>query len=83
MAERKRRSDVEKAEEKAPAGAGVLSFEEALSGLERSVDALKGEGTTLESLIKSFEEGMRFCNRCEAILSGAKQKIEVYGKDVF
>jgi exodeoxyribonuclease VII small subunit len=71
MAERKRRSDVE------------LSFEEALAGLEHSVDTLKGEGATLENVVKSFEEGMGFYSRCEAILNDAKQKIEVYGKDVF
>jgi exodeoxyribonuclease VII small subunit len=74
MAERKRR-DVAEAE--------ALSFELALAGLERSVDALKGDGTTLENVIKSFEEGMVFCNRCEAILGEARQKIEVYGKGDF
>jgi exodeoxyribonuclease VII small subunit len=56
------------------------SFEEALAGLERSVEALKGEGTTLESVIESFEEGMAFYNRCEAILNEAKQKIEILGR---
>jgi exodeoxyribonuclease VII small subunit len=60
---------------------GETSFEEALAGLERSVEALKGEGTTLESVVKSFEEGMAFYDRCDAILKEAKQKIEVYGKE--
>jgi exodeoxyribonuclease VII small subunit len=59
--------------------ADALLFEEALLGLERSVEALKGEGTTLDAMIKNFEEGMRFCNRCEQILGEAKRKIEVYG----
>ncbi|MDR1247323.1 MAG: exodeoxyribonuclease VII small subunit [Clostridiales Family XIII bacterium] len=82
MAERKRRSDVEKNENKMPADESALSFEDALAGLERSVDALKGDGATLENVVKSFEEGMRFYSRCEAILNETKQKIEVYGKDV-
>jgi exodeoxyribonuclease VII small subunit len=60
---------------------GAPSFEEALAGLERSVEALKSDGTTLASVLKSFEDGMAFYNRCEAILDEAKQKIEVYGKD--
>jgi exodeoxyribonuclease VII small subunit len=72
-AERPARADAEKTDEP--------SFEEALAGLERSVEALKGEGTTLESVVKSFEEGMTFYERCEAILREAKQKIEIYGKD--
>jgi exodeoxyribonuclease VII small subunit len=57
-----------------------LSFEDALAGLERSAEALKSEGTTLASVVESFEEGMRFYERCKAILDEAKQKIEVYGK---
>jgi exodeoxyribonuclease VII small subunit len=77
MAERKTRAAAGKAGEK-----GAPSFEEALAGLERSVDALKGEGATLEDVLKNFEEGMNFYNRCEAILNEAKQKIEVYGKSV-
>ncbi|MDR2771446.1 MAG: exodeoxyribonuclease VII small subunit [Clostridiales Family XIII bacterium] len=56
------------------------SFEEALAGLERSVEALKSEGTTLAGVVKSFEEGMAFYERCETVLNEAKQKIEVYGK---
>jgi exodeoxyribonuclease VII small subunit len=60
---------------------GAPSFEEALAGLERSVEALKGEGTTLESVIGHFEEGMDFYKRCETMLNEAKQKIEIYGKD--
>jgi exodeoxyribonuclease VII small subunit len=57
------------------------SFEEALAGLERAVESMKGEGTTLEGVIRNFEEGMSFYNRCEAILNEARQKIEVYGKN--
>jgi exodeoxyribonuclease VII small subunit len=59
------------------------SFEEALAGLERSVETLKNEGTTLAGIVKSFEEGMAFYERCETILREAKQKIEVCDKDAF
>jgi exodeoxyribonuclease VII small subunit len=62
------------------AAVSALSFEEALAGLERSAETLKGEGTTLENLVKSFEEGMAFYDRCEAVLSEAKQRIEIRGK---
>jgi exodeoxyribonuclease VII small subunit len=70
---------VEKISKKGKNKSGELSFEEALAGLERSVDALKSEGTTLENVIKSFDEGMAFYDRCEAILNEAAQKIEVCG----
>ncbi|MDR2356084.1 MAG: exodeoxyribonuclease VII small subunit [Clostridiales Family XIII bacterium] len=60
-----------------------LPFEEALAGLERSVEMLKNERTTLANIVQSFEEGVAYYERCESILREAKQKIEVYGKDGF
>ncbi|MDR1573836.1 MAG: exodeoxyribonuclease VII small subunit [Clostridiales Family XIII bacterium] len=78
MAKRSVRADAEgKGEERSAAP----SFEDALAGLERSVEALKGEGTTLEGVVKNFETGMAYYERCEAILREAKQKIAFYGKD--
>jgi exodeoxyribonuclease VII small subunit len=79
MAERQARGNAGSKGEKA----GAPSFEEALAGLEQSVEAMKGEGTTLEGVIKSFEEGMAYYNRCEAILNEAKQRIEVCDKKGF
>lgn len=57
-----------------------ISFEEALSGLEKSADELKKDGTTLEAAIISFEQGINYYNYCSEILNDAKQKIEVYDK---
>ncbi|MDR2089938.1 MAG: exodeoxyribonuclease VII small subunit [Clostridiales Family XIII bacterium] len=76
-----RKSGKEKAGASAGKAEAALSFEEALAGLEGSVESLKSEGTTLESVIKSFEEGMAFYNRCEEMLKEAKQKIEIHGRD--
>jgi exodeoxyribonuclease VII small subunit len=55
-----------------------LSFETALEGLEKSAEALKNEGTTLETALQSFEDGMAYYQRCDAILRAAKQKIELF-----
>jgi len=56
------------------------SFEEALTGLEKSAEDLRKENITLEAAIKSFEEGITHYKQCNEILSEAKQKIEVYSK---
>lgn len=58
----------------------IISFEEALSGLEKSSEELKKDGTTLEAAIISFEKGIEYYNYCSDILKDAKQKIEVYDK---
>lgn len=58
-----------------------LSFEEALEGLEKSAEALKKEGTTLEEAMNSFENGIGYYKRCTELLKEARQKIQVYDKD--
>lgn len=58
-----------------------ISFEEALTGLEKSAEELKKDGTTLEEAMKNFEQGIEYYNYCSEILSSAKQKIEVYSKN--
>lgn len=55
-----------------------MSFEEALSGLERSAEILKKDGTTLEAAMESFEQGIEFYNYCNEMLNDAKQKIEFF-----
>jgi exodeoxyribonuclease VII small subunit len=55
-----------------------ISFEEALRGLEQSVDALKSDSVTLEQALKSFEEGAAFYGRCESILRETRRKIEIF-----
>lgn len=55
-----------------------ISFENALSGLEQSADALKKEETTLEDAIKHYEDGVKYYECCSEILSTAKQKIQIF-----
>ncbi|PKM85742.1 MAG: exodeoxyribonuclease VII small subunit [Firmicutes bacterium HGW-Firmicutes-11] len=57
-----------------------MSFEEALTGLARSAETLKKEGTTLEDAMHSFEEGMAYHARCAELLSEAKQRILIYDR---
>ncbi|MBE6033909.1 exodeoxyribonuclease VII small subunit [Aminipila sp.] len=57
-----------------------LSFEEALEKLELSAEALKNDNVSLEEALKSFEQGIEYYNKCNAILNNAKQKIEFYSK---
>ncbi|MDR3294898.1 MAG: exodeoxyribonuclease VII small subunit [Clostridiales Family XIII bacterium] len=60
---------------------GAPSFEEALAGLEKSVEALKNDGTTLQEAMKNYEDGIRDYRLCETILRDARQKIEILDKD--
>lgn len=55
-----------------------LTFEKALENLENCTASLKNEDSTLESAMKSFEEGIKHYNYCNDILNTAKQKIQVY-----
>lgn len=57
-----------------------MRFEEALAGLERSAEALKKDGTTLEAAMESFEQGIEYYHYCSRILNDAKQKIEIFEK---
>jgi exodeoxyribonuclease VII small subunit len=58
------------------AGKKAKSFEEALSGLERSVESLRSDAVTLEQALKSFEQGVACYEQCAAMLRESKQKIE-------
>ncbi len=55
-----------------------ISFEEALAGLEKSAEILKKDGTTLETAMQNFEQGIEYYNYCNEILNNAKQKIEFF-----
>ena len=52
-----------------------LSFEEAYSRLEESVQALETGGLTLAEATRLFEEGMRLARICNELLSSAEMKI--------
>lgn len=59
-----------------------LTFEEALTGLEKSVEMLKNQDTPLEAAIKCFEEGISYYEHCSMILEDTKQKIEAYDRNL-
>lgn len=54
-----------------------ISFEKALTNLEKVSEKLKSEETTLDEAIKSYEEGIKYYKQCREILDDAVQKIEV------
>lgn len=53
-----------------------LSFEEALSELEKIVRALESGGADLKSSIDAYERGMALKKLCEAKLKEAQGRIE-------
>ncbi len=57
-----------------------ISFEEALAGLEKTTELLKSDNVPLDTAINTFEEGIKYYEKCNEILASAKQKIEVYSK---
>ena len=58
-----------------------MTFEEALSALEASVEALRSPDVTLEGSMKEFESGMSYYKRCEDLLRDAKGRVEQYVKE--
>jgi exodeoxyribonuclease VII small subunit len=57
-----------------------ISFESALAKLEKSVDEIKKEGTTLEAALQLFDDGLKQYEYCSELLSKAKQKVMLYDK---
>ena len=54
-----------------------LTFEQALSKLERIVRELESGQTPLEESIKLFEDGVKLSATCSSLLKEAKQKVEI------
>ena len=54
----------------------ALSFEDALSELDRIVRALEGGATKLDDAIAAYERGARLKQHCEAKLREAQAKID-------
>ena len=52
-----------------------LSFEEAFTRLEETVQALEAGGLTLEEASRLFEEGMRLARLCNEVLSATELKV--------
>lgn len=59
----------------------LLTFEQALSGLETAAESLKRNEGTLEDAINQYEKGILFYEQCNVILKEAKQRIEIYDKE--
>ena len=53
-----------------------MTFEQAMSELEKTVDRLESGDTPLDESIKLYEYGSRLRKRCEATLKAAQEKIE-------
>ena len=56
-----------------------MTFEEALSALEKAASALRGDNISLEEAMKIFEDGTVLYEKCRQILDEAKQK----NRDIF
>ena len=54
-----------------------LSLEGSLAELERIVRALEEGDLTLEESLKAFERGVSLVRRCNSLLDGAEQRIEI------
>ncbi len=59
-----------------------LSLEGSLAELEKIVRALEEGDLTLEESLKAFERGVSLVRRCNALLDGAEQKIEILVGDL-
>ena len=62
-------------------GTDKKSLEKSLKELEAIVFALEEGDLALEESLKVFEQGIHLVRRCNSILEGAEQKIEVLTKD--
>jgi len=59
-----------------------LSLETSLEELEQIVQALEEGDLSLEESLKVFEQGITLLRRCNSLLEGAEQKIEVLTCDL-
>lgn len=63
--------------EKPQPGDGPLNFEQALGELEALVERMEEDQLPLEQLVADYERGHRLQLRCEALLTAAKQRLEM------
>jgi len=59
-----------------------LNLEGSLAELEKIVRALEEGDLTLEESLKAFERGVSLVRRCNALLDGAEQRIEILTGDL-
>jgi len=60
---------------------GDLSFSDALTRLQRVVEAMESEDLPLETLLARYEEGMKMVRVCEARLAAAEVRIQQLEQD--
>lgn len=53
-------------------------FEESINKLKALSEKIKDPETNLEESIKCYEEGMKYYDSCNKILTEAQQKIETF-----
>ncbi len=54
-----------------------LSFEQAITGLEKIAEELEKDDLDLDTSVKKFEEGMELSKKCNEILQKAEKKITI------
>jgi exodeoxyribonuclease VII small subunit len=54
-----------------------LSFEGALTELTGLVEQLESGEMSLEDSVSSFEKGVKLSRRCESLLDGAEQRLQI------
>lgn len=54
-----------------------VTFEQAMTRLEKIVRDLESGNVSLEESIKLFEEGVKLSGICSSLLKEAKQKVEI------
>ena len=59
-----------------------LCFEEAMAGLEKAAEGLRQNNSALEDALLQYETGVKYYDRCMEILNTAKQRIEIYDKQL-
>jgi len=55
----------------------ALSFEGALTELTGLVEELESGDMSLEDSVSSFEKGVKLSRRCESLLDGAEQRLQI------
>ncbi len=58
-----------------------LTFEEALTELERIVRALEGGGLPLEEAMALYERGRALADRCQQLLQEAQLRVRMIERD--
>jgi len=54
-----------------------LSFEGALTALTGLVEQLESGEMSLEDSVAAFEKGVKLSRRCESLLDGAEQRLQI------